>query len=208
MTGLPLLDWPDRTRKRPLEPKPPTPNEATNPHIHVVDLLNQFLTDRRGYERDQVRAHLKRIHDLAYGIDGILVLAFYGENPDARSGSTSIVLHFNIGDVDRMFNAVMAYERYAHANVYMPLAVMRQSLERDKKGSEGDVVAVLGLVLPLGSWCHECLYWANKSTGKKPRPAQREACCQKYTAIMQGNEGPKVPGRAGACKCFDERGVP
>src|SRR5215212_7511205 len=101
----------------------------------------------RRYDPDAVRAHLEIIHDLAKGTDGILVLAIYGANPDAESGKTNIVRRFNIGDVDGMLDAIMHYEHNAHTNIYMPLAVMRKSLERGKKGSEADVIAVLGLVL-------------------------------------------------------------
>jgi len=34
------------------------------------------------------------IHELAAELDGILVLAIYGQNPDAQSASTSVALHF------------------------------------------------------------------------------------------------------------------
>jgi len=34
------------------------------------------------------------IHELAAELDGILVLAIYGESPDAQSASTSVALHF------------------------------------------------------------------------------------------------------------------
>src|SRR3954469_16621806 len=91
------------------------------------------------------------IHDLARGIDGLIIVAIYGENPGATPDKARkekpLVLQFAVGKVDETFKAIMAFEGRPHLNVYMPLAVMRRSLPPRQKGSEKDVVAVLGLVL-------------------------------------------------------------
>ena len=46
-----------------------------------------------------------------------------------------------------MAKSAIAYEDRPHANVYAPLAVMRRSLPRGRKGEENDAVAVLGGVI-------------------------------------------------------------
>jgi len=63
-----------------------------NPSTQVARV--QSTVALRGYDRDQTRAHLEMIHELAAELDGILVLAIYGQNPDAQSASTSVALHF------------------------------------------------------------------------------------------------------------------
>jgi len=97
------------------------------------------------YNADAIRSHVDMLHKLAAGYDGILPLAVYGENPD-NGRKIAIVQHFRVGDVDGMTAAALAYENHPDANVYAPLAVMRQSLARREKGSERDVIAVLGAV--------------------------------------------------------------
>ncbi|WP_167358245.1 AAA family ATPase [Bradyrhizobium stylosanthis] len=88
-------------------------------------------------------AYVKLIHKMASGVDGKLVVsAFHEEQP-------GVVTHHNIGNVNDTIEAIAAHSETPGANVYMPLCVMRRGLPRGKKGSEADVVAVLGLVADM-----------------------------------------------------------
>jgi hypothetical protein len=102
-------------------------------------------------DEELVRAHVAMVHGLAAGIDGLIIVAAFGENPgerfDLKRKLPPIIQRFRVGDVDGTVQAVMGLARQPHMNAYMPLAVMRPSLEANKKGEEADVVAALGLVL-------------------------------------------------------------
>lgn len=98
------------------------------------------------FDAAAVRSHVEMLHDLAAGCDGLIPLCIFGENPDSGR-KTSIVQHFRVGDVDGMTAAALAYDGHPDANVYAPLAVMRRDLARGDKGSERDVIAVLGCVI-------------------------------------------------------------
>lgn len=95
-----------------------------------------------------VKTHVRYLHHLAAraNVPGKLVLAAFGENPDTRE-RFSDVRHFAIGDVDGMTAAAMAFDGVPHANLYSPMAIMRPDLPEGSKGTEQDVVSVLGLVV-------------------------------------------------------------
>lgn len=67
---------------------------------------------------------------------------------------------------------------------------------------------------PAGKTCRECRHWSNEGDwhalggvhGGKLKPAQ----CSKYTSMMMGRAGGKVPHGAMACKYFeaDEKPLP
>lgn len=128
------------------------------------------------FDRDAIRAHVEMLHRLADGCDGILPLCVYGENPDSRR-KTTIVQHFRIGDVDGMTGAALAYETHPDANVYAPLAVMRRDLQRGEKGSECDVIAVLGAVID-----------SDADAGKSARPPVNPNYVLRTSSVPAENE--------------------
>jgi hypothetical protein len=95
---------------------------------------------------DPVRAHVAMLHRLATGCSGKLVAASYGYDSENRQVITPKVRHFAIGDVDGMVAAVRDLAGEKFRNVYVPLCVMRADLPDRDKGTEADIVAVLGLV--------------------------------------------------------------
>ena len=98
------------------------------------------------FDRKQVHAQISLSHEKAAGIDGVLVLAVYGEDPTSGRKLKFPVERFAIGDVDRMVETAMLYENREHANVYIGLHVMRRDLGAGKRGGTQDLVAVTGLV--------------------------------------------------------------
>jgi hypothetical protein len=44
--------------------------------------------------------------------------------------------------------------------------------------------------------CEQCAHWHDERRYKIAR------CCQKYSELMQGRRGPRVPGETVACKYF------
>jgi len=93
-----------------------------------------------------IKEYVALVHARAAGLEGKLVLASYGENPETGQSISARNLHFEIGDVDGMTEAAFALGNHQHRNIYIPLAVMRADLKRAAKGSEADIEAVLGLV--------------------------------------------------------------
>jgi hypothetical protein len=110
-----------------------------------------------GFDIGAVRAHVTMLHERAKGSYGVLVLAPFGEDPtaiDHKTGEMGRKLNFpcekfKIGDIERMLESAMAYEGCEHANVYIPLHVMRRDLEPGKRGGRADIIAVLGLVADM-----------------------------------------------------------
>lgn len=80
------------------------------------------------------------LHEKAKGIDGLLVLASFGEN------MRPIIRHYKIGDAESMAKDAKALSEEHGRNVYTPPVVMRPDLPKGAKGSEEDVIAVLGFV--------------------------------------------------------------
>jgi AAA domain/Primase C terminal 2 (PriCT-2)/RepB DNA-primase from phage plasmid len=95
------------------------------------------------FDRRAIEAHVSLLHDLATGLDGILILAAFEE------GGPANVQRFQIGDVTGMVETIMGFDGHPCANLYTPWAVMRRDLEPCKKGTEADVVAVLAAVPDL-----------------------------------------------------------
>lgn len=95
-----------------------------------------------------VKAHVTMVHQLAEPLadKGKLILAAFGEDPATGAALKPAVEHFRIGDVAGMVNAISRLARERHRNVYMPLAVMRADLPARGKGTEADIIGVLGLV--------------------------------------------------------------
>jgi hypothetical protein len=83
------------------------------------------------FDRELVHAHIRLLHDLAarartdLGIDGQLVLACYGENPDTGVRTPSHVRKFSIGQgPEEMVDVIMALEHHPHLNVYVPFHIV------------------------------------------------------------------------------------
>jgi hypothetical protein len=92
-----------------------------------------------------VRAYVERLHLLAEGIQGKLIVATYGQDPSSKNAIPAKVCHFAVGDVDGMEKFIIQVCSEPHRNVYVSLAAMQLDLASGKKGGESDVVAVLGL---------------------------------------------------------------
>jgi hypothetical protein len=95
------------------------------------------------FDRIAVQNHVELVHRCAHGIDGLLVVSAFFE------GRTGTITHHKVGDVGGMVAATMAHANTPGANVYTGLHVMRTDLPRGSRGTEKDIVAVLGLVADL-----------------------------------------------------------
>lgn len=107
------------------------------------------MTPATAFDEPSIRKHLAMIHGLASGIDGVLVTSTYFADPSGDSDAPGAVTHHAVGDVDGMVDAILAHASTPNANVFAGLQVMRKGLARGKRGGEGDIVAVLGLVVDL-----------------------------------------------------------
>ena len=92
------------------------------------------------FDRTAVEGHISLLHDLAEGLDGVLILAAF------EAGGHAQVQRFRIGDVDGMVGTIVGFENHPNLNLYSAWSVFRRDLEPRKKGSEADVVAVLAAV--------------------------------------------------------------
>ncbi|MFS8051603.1 DUF3987 domain-containing protein [Rhizobium sp. BR 317] len=101
------------------------------------------------FDECAVRSHVGMLHQLAVGIAGKFVVSTFFANPTGEDRTGGIISHHAVGDVDGTVDAVMAHAFTPNANVYICPSIMRPTLERGKKGGEGDVVAVLALVADL-----------------------------------------------------------
>jgi RepB DNA-primase from phage plasmid len=103
-----------------------------------------------------VRAHTEIVHRLAAPLagKGKFIVAGFGEDPDrvdARTGKVgcplpAIVTHVAVGDVQSMMRTITEIANRPYYNAYSPLAVFRPDLPSGKKGSEGEILSVLGFV--------------------------------------------------------------
>lgn len=93
-----------------------------------------------------VRDHVEMLHRLAEGVDGVLVVSVFNAALERDGG---IITHHSVGDVDGMVAAIEAHADTPGANVYAGLQVMRRGLSRGARGTEADIVAVLGLVADM-----------------------------------------------------------
>src|SRR5262245_53143008 len=82
------------------------------------------------FDREAVHTHISMLHELAKNanVDGVLVLACYGENPDTGRKAQLQVQRFAIGDVKPMVDAIMGFEDQPHLNIYVPWHVVRRGL--------------------------------------------------------------------------------
>jgi hypothetical protein len=101
------------------------------------------------FNREIIHAHVAMLHQLAQAVDGVLVLACFGENPTTGRKTGEIVERFAIGDVEPMVDAIMAKEGTPHLNVYCGWHVMRHGLTGKQRGGLNDLVAILGLPVDL-----------------------------------------------------------
>lgn len=97
-------------------------------------------------ERSPIRFHVEMLHQLAAGMDGLLVVSAFNAMVDTDKGT---ITHHRIGDVEGMVDAIEAHLDTPHINLYVGLQIMRQNLGRGKRGTEADIVAMLGLVVDL-----------------------------------------------------------
>lgn len=107
-----------------------------------MNIVSQVKTDTAA----PVRKHVELIHDLAKDVDGVLVVSAFNANLPNDRGT---ITHHKPGDVDGMVAAIAAHSGTPGANVYCGLQVMRRGLQRGQRGTEADIVAVLGLVADM-----------------------------------------------------------
>lgn len=107
------------------------------------------LSPSISFDEPAIREHAMMIHQLAAGLAGKFVVSAFFSNPNGEDKAGGVISHHPVGDVDGMVDAVMAHAGTQNANVYICPNLMRSSLERGKKGSESDVVAVLALVADM-----------------------------------------------------------
>jgi hypothetical protein len=149
------------------------------------DWRDAASNSRQGFDEPAIRRHVEMIHGLATGADGVIVVCVYGEDPkrvNPKTGKTGCPIHkqvmrFAIGDVEETVSTIMAYEGVEHANIYMPLHVVRRGLKSNQRGKLKDLVAVLGLV---GD--------ADSDTGKAGT-----ACPVKPSVVLETSPGNSQP---------------
>ena len=108
--------------------------------------LNLKPTNAPAFDEDAIRAHVELLHQRAAGTDGVLVVSTFYANAGDRPGP---ITHHPVGDVEGMISAIMAHATTPGVNIYSGLHVMRRGLERGKRGTERDIVAMLGVVADL-----------------------------------------------------------
>ncbi|MBX5303095.1 DUF3987 domain-containing protein [Rhizobium sp. NLR12b] len=101
------------------------------------------------FDEPAIREHVEMLHRLAQGLQGKFVVSTFFANPTGEDRPGGVINHHAVGDIDGMVDSITAHAQTPGANVYVCPNMMRQSLERGKKGSEADVVAVLALVADL-----------------------------------------------------------
>lgn len=98
---------------------------------------------------DAIQQHVALLHDAAAGVDGVLVVSVFHASAASETDKPGTITHHRVGDVDGMFDAISAHVKTAGANIYVGLQVMRKGLARGHRGTESDIVAVLGLVADM-----------------------------------------------------------
>ena len=135
------------------------------------------------FDRTAIEAHVSLLHDLAEGLDGILILAAFEE------GGLPNVQRFGIGDVAGMVDVIMGFEGHPRANLYIPWAVMRRDLEPRKKGTEEDVIAVLAAVSDLDNDKHQDRQVADGGALRRRKQSRQFSTCLYFRSA------PCRPGR-------------
>jgi hypothetical protein len=117
---------------------------------HSLNRLNGAASEHaRHFDNStEVGTFVKTIHDLAASMTGKgrLVVASFGQNPTTGVDLTPKVEQFDIGDIAGMTKTILSLSVERHRNVYVPMSIVRPETHRGKKGTEADIVAVLGLV--------------------------------------------------------------
>lgn len=123
----------------------------------MAALPQAIIPDPIRFHRDAIEAQVTMVNELAEGIDGELVVATFGEDPqrtNPKTGRLGLPIHkqiarFSPGQVTPMVDAIMSWEGVEHANVYVPLHVVRRGLGHNERGSKKDIVAILGLAADM-----------------------------------------------------------
>ncbi len=113
------------------------PIPASNPVVPIT------------FDYAAIRTHVEMMHGLASGVNGLLVVSTFYANPNGDKDVPGVVSHHRVGDVDGMVEAIVCHAETPNANVFAGLQVMRPDLERGKRGTESDILALLGLVVDL-----------------------------------------------------------
>lgn len=99
------------------------------------------------FDAERVREHVTLLHDLAARVgSGKLVAVGFAESVNGGPQLKEIK-HFAIGDAENMALWIERLARQPGWNVYVSLSVFQPDLPAWSKGSEVNVVAVLGLVM-------------------------------------------------------------
>jgi hypothetical protein len=98
-----------------------------------------------------VERHVNMLHQCAEGLDGVLVTSVFHANPSGEQDRPGTVTHHPVGQPEPMVDAIMACQEIVGANIYVGLQVMRNGLKRGARGTEADIIAVLGLVADMDS---------------------------------------------------------
>ncbi|WEX07386.1 DNA-primase RepB domain-containing protein [Chelativorans sp. AA-79] len=101
------------------------------------------------FDEAAIRSHVEILHQLAAGLSGKFVVSAFFANPIGEDRAGGVISHHRVGDVAGTVQAVMAHAETPNANVYICPSLMHPALERGKKGSEADVIAVLALVADM-----------------------------------------------------------
>lgn len=102
------------------------------------------------FDRTIIRNHVWMLHHLAErtGLPGKLVLSAIPPTKDA--GLYVVNQHFQIGDVDGMTAATMAFEGKPYG-LYAPYCIMRHDLPEGERGTKEDVIATLAYAVDADS---------------------------------------------------------
>lgn len=111
--------------------------------------MTEIALQREAHSASAIRQHVELLHNAAKGVDGVLVVSTFFASPNREDDRPGTVTHHTVGDVDGMIDAIEAHAETPEANVYVGLQVMRKGLGRGKRGTESDIVAVLGLVADM-----------------------------------------------------------
>jgi hypothetical protein len=101
------------------------------------------------FDEVAIRDHVGMIHGLAGGLDGVLAVSAFHANPNKDEDTAGVVSRHAIGDVEGTVESIMCHSETPHLNVFIGLQVMRKGLARAQRGTERDIVAVLGLVVDM-----------------------------------------------------------
>lgn len=99
--------------------------------------------------RSPVRSHVEMLHHIAAGLNGVLVASTFYASPIGQQDVKGAITKHTVGDIDGMVGAIDAAASVDNANVYVGLQVMRAGIGRGQRGTEADIMAVLGLVADM-----------------------------------------------------------